>query len=326
LFVHQGALGDFVILWPVLRALSLRFGPVDLLVPFSFGRLAVDLGLAAGHLPLEADWVVSLYGGPPHPEAIRRLAGYARAVVFSGNKALAQALARITKAPVVTALPRPTPRRPVHVLAFAIEQLAQAGLVLEPLPPAPVAHQPGSEGRVWLHPGAGSPRKRWPLECFVRLAAELAAAGSDPAFVTGPAENDLVAAIGSLTGDRWQIHQPATVGELAALLADGTAYIGNDGGPTHLAAALGLAVVAVFGPSDPRRWQPVGPAVTVVRPELTCRPCFETAPANCERPLCLDRTTVEEVLAALPSCLKTTAGRRCGRAGGRLGGDEAGIS
>jgi len=52
---------------------------------------------------------------------------------------------------------------------------------------------------------------------------------------------------------------------LAAVLARASVYLGNDSGVSHLAAAAGAPTVAVFGPTDPDRWSPVGPAVRTVR-------------------------------------------------------------
>ena len=83
-----------------------------------------------------------------------------------------------------------------------------------------------------------------------------------------------------------------------ALLAAYGGYIGNDSGASHLAAFLGLPATVIFGPADPRRWTPVGRAVEIVRPELECRPCFETEKANCGDPECLTKTTPQQVIQA----------------------------
>ena len=56
-----------------------------------------------------------------------------------------------------------------------------------------------------------------------------------------------------------------SIGALASLLRRCAAYLGNDSGVTHLAALAGVPTVALFGPSDPARWSPLGPRVTVLR-------------------------------------------------------------
>lgn len=58
---------------------------------------------------------------------------------------------------------------------------------------------------------------------------------------------------------------PKTYVELAELLTRARTYIGNDSGPTHLAGIMGMATVALFGPTDPRVWKPLGPDVRVIR-------------------------------------------------------------
>ena len=77
--------------------------------------------------------------------------------------------------------------------------------------------------------------------------------------------------------------------DVAGVLAACRAYVGNDSGVTHLAAALGLPVVAIFGPSDPEKWAPRGDRVRILRDP------------------CLDHITTDAVLAAL-SGLGVTGG------------------
>jgi ADP-heptose:LPS heptosyltransferase len=70
--------------------------------------------------------------------------------------------------------------------------------------------------------------------------------------------------------DRWRearnVCEPADAVALSQRIAGASCYIGNDSGPTHLAAQLGVPTIALFGPSDRRVWRPVGPAVTVIAP------------------------------------------------------------
>jgi len=101
-----------------------------------------------------------------------------------------------------------------------------------------------------IHPFAGSPKKRWPLERFRELAGRLAPR-IKVEWCAGP-DDELP---GALRFD--------DLYELARWLASARVYIGNDSGPTHLAAAVGTPVVALFGPSDPAVWAPRGARATV---------------------------------------------------------------
>lgn len=101
-----------------------------------------------------------------------------------------------------------------------------------------------------IHPFSGSPKKNWPLERFRAVAARL----SQPVrWCAGP-EEELDGAV------RFD-----DLYELACWLAQASLYMGNDSGITHLAAAAGTPVVALFGPTDPAIWAPRGPCVRVVR-------------------------------------------------------------
>jgi ADP-heptose:LPS heptosyltransferase len=62
-----------------------------------------------------------------------------------------------------------------------------------------------------------------------------------------------------------EVRRPATLLELLDCLKDASVFVGNDSGPGHLAAIVGTPTVSIFGPTDPTRWGPLGPAVRVVR-------------------------------------------------------------
>lgn len=117
---------------------------------------------------------------------------------------------------------------------------------------------PPASAPVVLHPGSGSPRKCWPLRCWLELAAALVDRGQPPAIVLGPAEESL----------RWpgdgEVHRPRDVLALAAHLEAAAAFVGHDSGVTHLVAALQVPTVAVFGPTDPVVWAPGGDHVRVL--------------------------------------------------------------
>ncbi len=117
---------------------------------------------------------------------------------------------------------------------------------------------------IAIHPGSGSPKKNWPFERFVTLAEKLAAETEfKPVFTVGEADS-------AVAGELTRIRCPAPVlpqcslVELAEFLSACAGYVSNDSGITHLAAALGIPVVALFGPSDPARWAPRGPNARVL--------------------------------------------------------------
>ena len=96
---------------------------------------------------------------------------------------------------------------------------------------------------------------------------------------------------------------------LAAVLEQLRLLITGDTGPMHLATAVGTPTVAVFGPSDPRRYGPVTDRARVVVTDLWCRPCnrVRRPPQRCSHgtPDCLARVSVEQVMSAADELIAT---------------------
>jgi heptosyltransferase-3 len=104
-----------------------------------------------------------------------------------------------------------------------------------------------------IHPFSGSPRKNWPMERFRELASQLER--DLPVYwCSGPEDPPLKGAV-----------RIDNLYELACWLARADLYAGNDSGVTHLAAAVGTPVLAIFGPTDPAIWAPRGPNVRIGR-------------------------------------------------------------
>jgi ADP-heptose:LPS heptosyltransferase len=90
-----------------------------------------------------------------------------------------------------------------------------------------------------------------------------------------------------------------SLSQAAALLAASDVYLGNDSGITHLAAALGVPTVALFGPSDPRQWAPRGRQVAIVRRAIECSPCSNLTMTSCPHRACLTDLYPEKVIAII---------------------------
>lgn len=177
-------------------------------------------------------------------------------------------------------------------LSIPPEVAAAAGRELE-------AHQLGGEPRpVFLSPGAAfGPTKLWPAERFALLADALLDRGHRAALVIGPGEIEL----GRLIARRARHRVPILGAELdtaklAGLLARGRLSIGNDSGPSHVAAAVGTPSVVFFGPTDPGRTAPRGAPSLVLDRYVFCSPCYlKTCPYQHE---CMEEITVEMALGA----------------------------
>jgi heptosyltransferase-3 len=119
---------------------------------------------------------------------------------------------------------------------------------------------------VVIHPGSGGEYKCWHLDNFLSVAQILMSEGVEVIFLLGPAEMERFSAsatakIGSVAGRLANL----PLADVLVVLSNAAGYIGNDSGITHLAAALGVRTVAVFGPTNPLVYGPIGPAVTILR-------------------------------------------------------------
>ncbi len=276
LLVHGGALGDFVLSLRIVSALRAA-GPARVIV---LGRPSVA---AVGTLDGQVDEVFDLDTGGFHTlfhpdaavsEAVRqRLRPFRRIVNMlpDGSGIVSRRLAEVAGAEVQPLDPRPREDWPGHVSDQWLADLGAAGLNAEAGPPrievplgrsaaaARALELEANQRRIVLHPGGGSARKCWPVERYLSVAEALSIQGHSVLWLLGPVEAERWAArvIAGLRAMGPMIVAPTAV-EAAALLASAHGFVGNDSGPAHLAAAVGIPTVAVFGATHPQRWRPLG--------------------------------------------------------------------
>jgi len=163
----------------------------------------------------------------------------------------------------------------------------------------------GKKRLIGLHVSGGRESKQWHLARFAEVGRTLAAEpGTTLVLTGGNADREMVDRVRAALGDvpvvdaAGALDLPAT----AALLARLDVLITGDTGPMHLAAAVGTPVVALFGPSDPRRYGPLATHQRVLRVQLPCSPCGQVRlpPERCRGhvPDCMDGITVASVVAS----------------------------
>ncbi len=135
--------------------------------------------------------------------------------------------------------------RIVHTAEHVAAGVFHLGVPRQEIPRATLFADPSEPGAIIIHPIAATPEKTWPAERFLELAAHL----PNPVFIGGPGD-DLSAF------SRYRCVVGAPLGQTKALLAGASLFIGNDSGPAHMAAAFGVPVVVLFGPSDVAVWRP----------------------------------------------------------------------
>jgi len=154
---------------------------------------------------------------------------------------------------------------------------------------------------VCIHPGAGMAIKEWPKEYFAELIDLLIEEdGVNVALIGGKDEASKVARVLKQvrhSNATWNFAGNLGLADLPMLLAKCALFVGNDSGPKHLAASLGVPTIGIHsGVVDDREWGPVGPRAVAIRREMSCSPCYLTRVEACNRNVaCLKGLTVGEV-------------------------------
>jgi heptosyltransferase-1 len=205
-------------------------------------------------------------------------------------------------------------RRGAHVVLQGAALLGEAcGVVLEPVAaalPRVGDAEAWAEEAVLARPmcvlgaGGGWGAKQWPAERYGSLAAELKGLGFDVVVNATSKEDAVPLRVVEVSGGAARM-VVCNVAGLVALLRRADLYVGGDTGPTHLAAALAVPLVALFGPTDPARNGPWGPGVCrVVRnaESVTSYKRTEETEAG------LGKVGVEEVLVAVREVAREDGG------------------
>lgn len=279
LVIHPGALGDVLLALPALAHLGTLGFAVTLAVTGRLVPLFGASGLVARAQDLEALGLHRLFASRPSTGALEALASYDAVVSWfgSGEPAYARNLAALGR-PVVLARAAPGPGEGRHVSAHLLATLAPLGPLPGRLPEARLGVDTDAQtaARRWLaarglapgeavvlQPGAGARAKAWPG--FGALSSRLRRAGVPVVALAGPADTEAVGQLLAAGGlGEAEVARDWPLAQVAGLLTLARAAVGNDSGPTHLAAAVGCPTVALFGPTDPAVWSPMGPRVRVV--------------------------------------------------------------
>jgi heptosyltransferase-3 len=301
LIIQPGAIGDCILTLPLAQFIidRLKVGAVDMLgradyISYFPGRTCIDTIRAIDSVDMHrlfhpsADFYLT-----DRDALIDAFAGYLWIVTFLGHTGsdFEQNLiftANCSQGADVITLPlQSASPGPAHITDFYIRRLCETcGLefTCQNIPPsseifikpAKSDKQTGKEllqqagidtdpALIVLCPGSGSTDKCWHLDNFLILAEKLKSTGAEPLILLGPAEIE-----------RFIPHRLLDISRTASFLADlsltevlqvlcvADAYVGNDSGITHLAAAIGLDTIALFGSTDPALYRPLGPNVCII--------------------------------------------------------------
>ena len=283
LVLRGGAVGDFVFTVPVLDALRARWpgAHITLACYPRMAALATSFGLADATLSLDSADIARLFVHEAKavlPGRFDTILSYLHDPdgVVRGNLLRTGAKRVVCGRPLPASehaadwLIRPLSELGIRPVLPAIPRLGSPSLLLrraEGTLAEIMAGTPGAPRRravIAIHPGSGSPKKNWSADRFATLAVRLLGEPDfTPLFIFGYADSVARESLAALA-PAIPVLPSYGLAELAAVLGCCAGYAGNDSGITHLAAAVGIPVVALFGPTDPAVWGPRGPNVRII--------------------------------------------------------------
>ncbi len=312
--MRPGAVGDFILTLPAARVLARSFpdAGIEFVGTAAAKPLLPMVRELAACTDFGSPWLSSLFAGAGElgAEAAQYVSRFDTAVCYfrDDEQIVGPRLRKAGVARVVFCTASPS--RGMHVAQHLINGLRELGIRGKAEPPAIHADARSrslaaeflrsmgvSSDRplVALHPGAGSPQKRWPMSNFGELARVLKEHGFRILVTWGPAEPDVKDSLGqpSWAGVVGMANLPLDV--LAAVMERCILFVGNDSGITHLAAALGVPSIALFGPTDSEVWKPLGKSVKVVQGRCEFSPCPRERRRSCPFPECMASISLETV-------------------------------
>jgi ADP-heptose:LPS heptosyltransferase len=299
----SGALGDIVLSMPVIDALRGAYPESYIEVAGSPSLIGIADPVADSIVPLPEGFWTLFSGNGEVPSGLGRHLGSFDLIVFFASPG------------------EPSPSGGVHVCDWYLAALEPLCVRGSGIPRVGVTAEADGEadalwgeygladypGVIGYAPGSGSPSKNWPEDMFVKalriLGVEIP---SGVIEILGPAESGEGPPSVEPRRNGGMIVRNLPLPVLAGLLRRCSAYVGNDSGVTHLAAASGAPTVALFGPTDPSVWGPRGDRVAVVTSAAECAPCTREERRSCGERRCMKSIELSEVVA-LVRTLRTAA-------------------
>ena len=282
LVIRGGAIGDFILTLPAIKLLRENFPNAHIeilgyrhIIAIAEGRFYADGARSIEYGPMAGFFIPN---GTLEPALVEYFASFHQVVsylfdpdgFFEGN---------LRRAGVKNFLPAYQKMddsehaslqlaRPLQKMALFLED--HAATVHPTTEDRAFAEEflgPSTASIIAIHPGSGSPRKNWPVERWTALAQWILA--RDPAtsilLIGGEAdEAQFEKLLAVLHGGNVHLARDLPLPHLAVLLEKCALFLGHDSGISHLAAAVGIPCVLLFGPTDPTIWAPASPRVKVI--------------------------------------------------------------
>ena len=294
LVIRAGALGDTILALPALRALHEwnRGGQLELVGYPSVLQVA---GLA---IPVHAIHSIdrALFAGlfsDPLPADLQNLLRSFDLVVAWIREESGDLCPMLERAEMrcIQTNPYPPSGAGVHASLHLLQSLAPLGVgdglsspkLKFPIEASRAAQEFLAEARLAkdcflaIHPGSGNLLKNWEPKRFGSLAARARAAGQQVLIIEGEADREAAVALRGTLSWRPPTASGLSLPVLGSVLSQAGVYVGNDSGVSHLAAASGAPTIALFGPTDPSMWAPLGSQVQILPQTASDQAVWEVA-------------------------------------------------
>jgi heptosyltransferase-3 len=274
LVIRGGAIGDFVLTLPVLAALRrhLPQARIEVLGYAQVTPLALAGGLVDEARPIDARPLAGFFArhGELAPELQEYFAGFAIIIsyLYDPDQIFQANVARCSSAQFIAGPHRPDESIATHATEILLKPLERLAIFdADPVPRLSINAPTSTRRQLALHPGSGSERKNWPEPKWAELLETLVGSRRQTCLlVGGEAEGDRLERLASgVAASRVRIARDLPLVELARLLAGCAAFVGHDSGISHLAAALGRPVLALWKESSEAVWRPRGEQVRILR-------------------------------------------------------------
>lgn len=301
LVIRGGAIGDFILTLPAIAALRRQFPEawLEVLGYPHIVQLALAAGLADRARPIEARALAGFFAR--HGELAEEMRDYFSefdlivSYLYDPDRVFQTNVGRCSPAQFIAGPHRPDETAKVHATRTYLKPLERLAIFdadhvprLTVNPKALNAPKRSSAGsslnQLALHPGSGSEQKNWPEDRWAEVLQYLVnATGFDLLLVGGEAEGERLQRLAAtLPPTRTRVAQSLPLAELAGCLEPCGGFIGHDSGISHLAAAVGLPGLLLWGDTDTEIWRPPSEKIVVLG-----------------HPAGLTQLTVAEVVAAI---------------------------
>ncbi len=298
LVIRGGAIGDFILTLPAIAALRKQF-PTAYLEVLGYPhivQLAVSAGIVNRARSIEAGPLAAFFARDGAlAEHLRDYFSEFDLIVsylYDPDQIFRANIARCSPAQFITGPHRPDEQDPAHAAQVYLKPLERLAIFdADPVPRLSIrkgANDSGAPGMLALHPGSGSERKNWPEDSWADLLELLARTTAyDLLLVGGEAEGQRLQRLSAaLPPARTRVAHSLPLPELADLLARCRGFVGHDSGISHLAAAVGISTLVLWGDTVENIWRPAGEHVFILRnrsglDQLPVAEVFETLQCFC---------------------------------------------